>query len=184
LDIQLELASKIEHLRRQMFWTRCIAGATLLCLAVAATVNWKRHAAIVEANEFLLKDRAGNVAARLGQDNLGNTCLILSAKGHVAVASLCVQDEEGSSLDLHNVKSEARATLTPGFYLWEPHDRVRPALIINDSWGTNFAHLNVDREVRLAVGHDSKGSIRISSPAGVPRIVLLDRDEKPVSSTR
>jgi hypothetical protein len=27
---------------------------------------------------------------------------------------MCVQDEEGSSLDLHNLKSESRATLTPG----------------------------------------------------------------------
>ena len=56
-----------------------------------------------------------NVAARLGQNGFGDTCVTLMAKEKVAVASMCVQDEEGSSLDLHNLKSESRATLTPGF---------------------------------------------------------------------
>jgi len=52
----------------------------------------------------------------LGQNGFGDRCLTLMAKEKVAVASMCVQDEEeGSSLDLHNLKSESRATLTPGF---------------------------------------------------------------------
>jgi len=37
------------------------------------------------------------------------------AKERVAVANMCVQDEEGFGLDLHSLKSESRATLTPGF---------------------------------------------------------------------
>ncbi|MGA3178153.1 MAG: hypothetical protein ABSE19_12510 [Candidatus Acidiferrum sp.] len=184
MDIQLELASKIERLRKQIFWTRCIAGAALLCLAVAVTANWKRTREVVEAKEIILKDGAGNVAARLGQDNLGNTCLTLNAKAHIAVASLCVQDGEGSSLDLHNLKSQSRATLTPGFYLYEPHEHLQPALIINESASTNFANLNVGAEVKLTMGHNSKDSVRLSSPAGEPRITPLGANENPVWSTR
>jgi hypothetical protein len=58
------------------------------------------------------------------------------AKEKAAVASMCVQDEEGSSLDLHNLKSESRATLTPGLYEHEPLSKFRPALVIN---GVNYS---------------------------------------------
>ena len=75
----------------------------------------RRHPQTVEANDFLLRGHAGNVAARLGQNGFGDTCLTLMAKEKVAVASMCVQDEEGFGLDLHSLKSESRARLTPGF---------------------------------------------------------------------
>jgi hypothetical protein len=42
-------------------------------------------------------------------------CATLMAKEKVAVASMCVQDEDGSSLDLHNLKSESRAHAHAGF---------------------------------------------------------------------
>ena len=74
----------------------------------------------MEANEFLLMGRAGNVVARLGQYDFGDTCLTLTANQNVSVASLCVQNNEGAFLDLHNLKSESRVTLTPGFNLYEP----------------------------------------------------------------
>jgi hypothetical protein len=70
--------------------------------------------------------------ARLGQDGFGDTCLILTAKQNVSVANLCVQNSEGASLDLHNLKSESRATLTPGFNLYEPMFHLQPALIITE----------------------------------------------------
>lgn len=179
------MAVRIEKLSRDIFWTRCIAGAAaLLCLALAVAANWRRHPETVEAREFLLKDRAGNIAARLGKDDFGDTCLTLSAKEQIAVASLCVQDNEGSSLDLHNLKSESRATLTPGFYVYEPLHRFQPALLINEALSTNFANLNVNAETELVMGHGSKKSIRISSPAGMPTITLFEPNGNPVWSTR
>jgi hypothetical protein len=184
LDTQSDLASKIETLRRDIFWTRCIAGAALLCLAAASVANWRNHPKTVEANEFLLKDRAGNITARLGQDNFGETCLTLTAEEHVAIANLCVQDKEGSSLDLHNLKSDSRAMLTPGFYTSEPLFHFQPALIINEATNAHFASLNVGTESMLVIGHNSKDSVRISSPAGEPRITLFGTNENPIWSTR
>ena len=132
MDNQLDLVGRIERLQRDVFRTKCVAVVLFLSLAAASIATWERHPRAAEANEFLLKDGSGNVVARLGQDGFGNTCLILTAKQNVSVASLCVQNDEGASLDLHNLKSESRATLTPGFNLYEPMFRLQPALIITD----------------------------------------------------
>jgi hypothetical protein len=184
LDTQHDLTSRIETLRRDIFWTRCIAGAAFLCLAAVSAATWVRHPKSLEANEFVVRDPAGNIVARLGQDNLGDTCLTLKAKENVAVASLCVQDKEGSSLDLHNLKSGSRAMLTPGFYSYEPLFQFQPALVITERMNTNFADLNVGTETTLTMGHNSKDSVKISSPAGEPRITLFGANESPVWSTR
>ena len=103
----------------------------LLLFVALSAATWTRHPDTVEANQFLIRDRAGNVVARLGHDNLGDTCLTLTAKQNVSIASMCVQDREGATLDLHNLKSESRATLTPGFYTSEPPVHVQPALVVN-----------------------------------------------------
>ena len=139
MDVESELVSQVKALRKDIFWTRCVLSFALLCLAALTLANWSRHPKTVEANEFLLRGQSGNIAARLGQEGLGDTCLTLMAKGKVAIASLCVQDGEGSSLDLHNLKSESRATLTPGFYTYEPLMQFRPALVIN---GVNYSDGN------------------------------------------
>jgi hypothetical protein len=132
LDSQSDLVSQIERLSRDVFWTKSVAALLFLCLAVGNIANWTRHPRTVEANEFLLKDRSGNVVARLGQYDFGITCLTLTANQHVSVADLCVQNDEGTSLDLHNLKSESRATLTPGFNLYEPLSHIKPDLVISE----------------------------------------------------
>lgn len=143
METQSDLASQIQKLRTDILWTRCILGGALLCLAVLIAANLRRQAKTVEANEFLLRSLSGNVAARLGQDGFGDTCLTLTAKGQIAVASLCVQDD-GSFLDLHNLKSDSRAMLTPGFSSYEPFFRFQPALVINDATNTNFAEVTLE----------------------------------------
>ncbi len=136
MAVQPDLVSQVNKLRKDILWTRCVLGLALLCLAALTVASWRRHPQTVEANEFLLRGHSGNVAARLGQDGFGDTCLTLIAKEKAAVANMCVQDEEGSSLDLHNLKSESRATLTPGFHEYEPLSKFRPGLIIN---GVNYS---------------------------------------------
>jgi hypothetical protein len=81
-------------------------------LPLQASPAGAKRTKTIEANEFLVRDRAGKIVARLGHDDFGDTCLTLTAQQSVSVANLCVQDNEGSSLDLHNLKSDSRATLT------------------------------------------------------------------------
>jgi hypothetical protein len=139
LKTQPDMASQIQILRRDIFWTRCILGAAVLCLVALNIASSRRHAQTIEANEFVLRDTAGNIAARLGKDKFGDTCLSLTAKENVADASICVQDGVGSYLDLFNLKSGSRAMLTPGFYMVEPYMPVEPALVIN---GKNYVAEN------------------------------------------
>ena len=135
MEIQADLASQIQKLHKDIFWTRCILGAALVCLATVIVANSWKHPNTVEANQFLVRDRAGNVTARLGQDSFGDTCLTLVAEQNISIASMSVQGRGGASLDLHNLKSESSATLTPGFYMFEPLAQVQLALIVN---GVNY----------------------------------------------
>ncbi len=183
MDSQLDLLAQIKKLRRDILWMKCVAAAVFLCLAAVSVANWRRHPATVEANEFLLKDHSGNVVARLGQYGFSDTCLTLTAKQNVSMANLCVQDSEGSSLDLHNVKSESRATLTPGFNSYEPLTRFQPALVISDAMNSHFVHIDVGAETKLIMGNDSKDSVSISSRAGEPQIVLFGVNQKPIWSS-
>jgi hypothetical protein len=115
-----DLYTKIERLQKDLSWMKCITSVPFLCIAAAFITTWFRYPKTVEANEYLVRDRTGNVVARLGELGFGNTCLTLTANQHVSVANLCVQNDEGTYLDLHNLNSESRATLTPGFNMHEP----------------------------------------------------------------
>jgi hypothetical protein len=165
MESQLELLPQIEKLRRDLIWS---------------VASWTKHPKTVEANEFLLRNPAGKIVARLGQFNFGDTCLTLTAQQNVSVANLCVQDGEGSSLDLHNLRSESRAVLTPGFSTVEPMFHFQPALIITEAMNTHFVNINVGAESKLVMGHGSKDVVSISSRAGDPKIVLYGLNDKPL----
>jgi hypothetical protein len=132
LDSEPILVAKIERLHRDLFWTKTVAALLFLCLGAGIIANWTRHPKTVMAEEFLVRDRHGNIVAKLGQYGFGDTCLTLTAKQNVSVASLCVQDEEGASLDLHNLKSESRVMATPGLNLYEPMSHLQPTLVISE----------------------------------------------------
>jgi hypothetical protein len=183
LENQADLSARIERLRKEIWWTKCLAAVSILCFAALSIASWMRHPNSVEAKEFLVKDRAGNLVARLGQDKFGVTCLTLTAKKDVSIASLCVQDDEGSLLDLHNLKSESRAMLTPGFNMIEPAGHFQPALIINAGSNDPFLHINLGRETTLVMGDGSKESVAISSIPENPKITLFGADQKPIWST-
>jgi hypothetical protein len=131
LDNESDLLVKIEKLRVDLFWTKTVGAVLFLLLVVTCVANCRSHPTTVVASEFLLQDKAGNVVARLGQD-AGDTCLTLRANQDVSIAELCVQNSEGASLDLHNLKSESRALLTPGFTIREPLYEIRPAMILSN----------------------------------------------------
>jgi hypothetical protein len=178
MESQLELLPQIEKLRRDLLWTKYIAAILFVLLAAASLASWTKRSKTIEANEFLVKDRAGKIVARLGHNDFGDTCLTLTAQQSVSVANLCVQDSEGSSLDLHNLKSDSRATLTPGFNTYEPAFHFQPALIINQAMNADFANINVGAESKFVMGQDSKNIVSISSGAEDPKIVLYGPNEK------
>ena len=133
METQSDLQKTVERLQSDMFWMKCIATALFICLAGMFVTAWFRHPRTLDANEFIVRDRTGNVVARLGQLSFGTTCLTLTANQHVTVADLCVQNDEGAYLDLHNLKGESRGTLTPGFKMHEPMGHVQAGLAISEN---------------------------------------------------
>ena len=180
METQLDLLPQIEKLRRDLLWTKYIVAMLFILLAAASVASWTKRTKAIEANEFLVRDRAGRIVARLGHHDFGDTCLTLTAQQSVSVASLCVQDSEGSSLDLHNLRSDSPATLTPGFNTYEPTFHFQPALIINQATNAHFVNINVGAESQLVMGHDSKNIVSISSRAEDPKVVLYGPNEKPL----
>jgi hypothetical protein len=89
LETQPDLHTEIERLQKDLFWMKCITSVLFLCLAAAFITTWFRRPKTVEANEFVVRDRTGNVVAKLGEFGFGDTCLMLTANQHVSVANLC-----------------------------------------------------------------------------------------------
>jgi hypothetical protein len=87
MNVQPDSISQVKKLRKDIFWTRCVLGLALLCLATLTVANWRRHPQTVEANEFLLRGHSGK--ARLGQNGFGDTCVTLMAKEKVACEYVC-----------------------------------------------------------------------------------------------
>ena len=133
MDCELDLHSQVLRLRRSLRQTQCIAVLLFLGIGGLEAAHWLKPVHIVEANTFLLKDGDGNIVGRLGDVGFGDTCLTLTAADHSSAAELCVQRRNGSVLDLHNMKSEARAMFTPGFDIVEPLQRMPPQLLLSST---------------------------------------------------
>lgn len=133
MEDQSQLAVQLSALRRDVFWTKCISSVLIVCLGAAVCALWTKHPATIEAREFVVRDSAGITVARLGREAFGDTCLELTAKGDASIASLCVQNEEDAILDLHNLKTESRATLTAGVWLHEGPGALAPGLVISST---------------------------------------------------
>ncbi len=179
-----DLATKVDRLRRDVFWTKCIAGLLILCLVAVVIATRPKHPKTVEGTKFVIKNDVGNVIATLGKEGFGSTCLTLSAKEHAAVARLCVDDDGGGFLDLHDLHTESRATLTPGFTMYEPLTRFPAGLLIEKDASKHHVNLSLGDETKMVIGHGSKDSIILSSPANKPAISLFSEDGKPLWSTR
>jgi hypothetical protein len=177
----IDLAAQIASLRRNIFWSKLVV-ALLVLILFSLVVGLMHRPATVEANQILLKDKKGNVIAKLGDEGYGDTCLTLLEPANGLTSNLCVE-QSGSFLVLSS-PNDSRAILTPGFTTIEPSMRVSPGLHIGENGGQNFVDVGVGTETKIAVGHSSKNSIEISSPAGTTPVVnLFGSDGKKVWST-
>lgn len=178
-----DLAAQIDTLRKDIFWTKCIAALLILCLVAVVIASRPRQPKIVEGTRLVLKDEAGNVVASLGKEDFGETCLTISAKAHAAVSALCVADDGGSSLDLHDLQTESRVLLTPGFTGHEPLLQFPAGLLIEKDASKHFVNLRLGDETKMVIGHGSNDSIILSSPPSKPEIALFGEGGKQIWST-
>ncbi|HTU35404.1 MAG TPA: hypothetical protein VMF66_16495 [Candidatus Acidoferrum sp.] len=165
MEDQFELGREIDNLRRSIFRTKCGAGLLFICLGVGIFALWNRRVGTVDANELVLRDKAGNVVARLGQDSYSDTCLTLTSNHDASVASLCVDEGGGSVLDLHNLTEGSRAMLTPGFTIYEGTGKIRPGLMIHGP------------------GDGSSNLVKIWLAPGQPKITVVGERQRVIWSS-
>ena len=178
----LDLAKQLQQLRKDNTRIRLLGSFLIVGLLAVIFTNHFQRPTSLEATEFLLKDSAGNVVARLGAAKFGGTCLTLMAKEHAADAQLCVHDN-GSYLALLNHQGDSRVSLSPGFTGYEPLTRFPAGLYIGQDLGKNFASLTLGTETKFALGHGPQNSILVSSPADKPEITLFSSEGKRIWST-
>jgi hypothetical protein len=176
------IESAIERLgaqNRRMKWL-----LSLLSLLFALLVAWVylqigRQKNTMEVQELLLKDRLGQVVARLGTSPAG-TCLDLLGKKKVATAEICVADETGSVLSLINDRGDSRALLTAGVRLFESmRESLPPGLTISKANGTYLIDASLGPETKLTVGGGAEHSaVVLSVPRDKPSITVLNSDGK------
>lgn len=182
MDSLHDLSPEIKNLHRDIFWTRCISVTLFLALAGLLFATWRRHSKTLEGSQLVLRDDAGAVFAKLAKSKNGDACLTLESKGNASAADLCVQDLEGAFLDLHNLKSNSRAMLSPGFYMREG-GRVSPALVLNDGQNAHTFHVYLGSESKLEMDHNSNESVVVSSTPERAKNSLFDESGKPHWST-
>jgi hypothetical protein len=177
-DLNIEIAK----LHRDIFWTRCATGALFFAIAAFLfAVLWHRPKT-VEGNQLVLRDDAGKVFAKVEKSKFGDACLTLASKENGSEAYLCVQDLEGAYLDLHNIKSNSRAMLSPGFYMQDV-GRTSPALVIDDERNDQSFHINLQSVSNLEMDRNSKKSIVVSSGSKGAKISLFDESGNQYWST-
>jgi hypothetical protein len=178
-----DFAAQVRKLRTDVFLIKCIAGVLILCVAALIVAGQIKHSKVLEATQLVLKDDAGKVIAMLGKGGFGSTCLSLSAKENAAIAELCADGDGGGYLDLHNLRTESRVTLTPGFTMYEPLAHFPAGLLIEKDSNKHFLNLSLGEETKLVIGHGANDSIIFSSPAIKPAITLFNGDGKEIWST-
>jgi hypothetical protein len=200
-----DLVAKVDRLRKDILWTKCIAGLLLVSLVAVIVGERTKHPEIVEATRFVLKDDAGNVLAKLGSESFGSTCLTLSARAAAAASQLCVADDGGSLLDLHNRKTESRVLLTPGFTGYEPNTSnssdfgplmplfnggyhpLRPipaGLVVEENMFRSYLRFNLSDHTEVVIGHGKNQVVVLSENPDKSSITLFSREGKPIWSTR
>jgi len=169
-----DLSTEIEELRRAIYWTRCLGGLLILGLATMIAAGRIRHPIAVEAgqmktveaNQFLLKDNAGNLVARLGAQRIDGTCLTLSAKENAA-AKLCVGEDGSSSLVLSKKGGQSSVSLSTGNNAAQQGmelAQVNTGLQIWKDGGKNSVDLVVGSDgISFFMGHGENPSVVIST---------------------
>lgn len=150
------VAERLEKLEKQNRWMKN-AGLAVLALAGCSFLMAQALPAsgTIEAREFNLRDKAGNVRRRLGMNEAGPYLSLIDATGIDRVG--LVAGEVGPVLVLRSGKDKIQAQLAvvdgiPWLSLFDTTERERAILVVNDVKGP------------LLKMYDAKGKAIFSRP--------------------
>lgn len=170
---------ELEAEHRRFKWYTALAFIVLTGLIVIVMLRVLPRKTI-EAREFLLKDRSGQILARLGATELSGTCFEILGKKKDASATLCAGDESGSDLQLTTHHGQSRAYLSAGGKMFEALGQsITPSLTITDGDSASLLSAAVGPKTRLLLGHGSEeDSVVISISQDKPRITISTKAGK------
>ncbi len=169
---------KLEAENRRIKWGLGLCIVLLALFTILILTERVRTKNTLEAKEFLLRDRSGQVVARLGSNSVG-TCFEILGKTKGASAIMCAGDESGSDLLLTTRHGESRAFLSAGGRMYESvGESMLPGLIIAEN-GAGVISATVGTKGKLAFGPGTgQNAVVISVPQTKPTIDLLGNNGK------
>lgn len=171
---QPDLSREMNKLRNHLRCTQSVVGfLTLALLATYVSGRWSKptlvHASqtkVLEANEFLLKDEAGNTVGKFGVQKFGGTCLALEAKENAATAQLCAASDGSSGLTLSKPSENSSIFLSIGNHAAEQGMELGQASTGLQIWGEHKHSIGiyVSRDgTALLIRRNDKPAISIST---------------------
>ncbi len=171
--------TKLESAQRRSKWLPGLAILLLGALSITTILRaadrrnqkkqnhqaYQSNQGTVRVRELILTNQDGEVVAHLSA-NLRGTCLELTGRRKVSMASLCVDNDYGSNLKLSNQNLGSNVDLTAGQLIYEGGIHRVPGLSIEEGFHKNGIWINVASESNLKIGHGSRDENSLYMTAG------------------
>ncbi|MEA2713833.1 MAG: hypothetical protein QOK27_1794 [Gemmatimonadales bacterium] len=182
LELERGLAIRIEELAREnrrlrrLWMGTVISGALLLGLATALLIVSARHglpgtvADVIEARQFLLRDRTGAIRGSWSTGDKGSMRLQLQAPGSKAGLSLAVLEGGASGITVRDSAGRSRAVLgllpdqTVSLLFADENGTTRTVLSLVRGGSSTLVFADRSGNAKVGVGVDSKGQSTLTLP--------------------
>lgn len=175
-----ELNGEIEHLHQQNRFVRK-TGCVLLIIIMSAIIGGAhedRGGKIVEAEEFVLRDKQGNLRAVLGVNREGSTSFTLFDRDQKLRHGVSVPNDGGFTLyvrDKNNgsavISMDVAAGISTGLQLSSANTKTKVSCLV----------LDVASSIQMS-DRNGKDRVLIQEGANGPIIKLLDEKGKPAKA--
>jgi hypothetical protein len=135
-----DLRNRVAELEKQNRRFKQLGAVVLAVASVIVIMGQAPAKKTVEANEFVLKDNAGNVRARLSVNALGSASMVfLDEKGKAALALDSFFGDRGGGYPRprRGGKTNFRAGFKCAQFLWE---RYREPRCLGDAWSRRLGY--------------------------------------------
>jgi len=176
LTIRIEELARENRRLRRLWMGTVVSGALLLGLATALLIVSARHglpgtvADVIEARQFLLRDRTGAIRGSWGTGDKGSMRLQLQAPGSKAGLSLAVLEGGASGITMRDSAGRSRAVLgllpdqTVSLLLADENGTTRTVLSLVRGGSSTLVFADRSGNAKVGVGVDSKGQSTLTLP--------------------
>jgi len=176
LTIRIEELARENRRLRRLWMGTVVSGALLLGLATALLIVSARHglpgtvADVIEARQFLLRDRTGAIRGSWATGDKGSMRLQLQAPGSKAGLSLAVLEGGASGITVRDSAGRSRAVLgllpdqTVSLLLADENGTTRTVLSLVRGGSSTLVFADRSGNAKVGVGVDSKGQSTLTLP--------------------